>query len=76
MAITTSFKDVQSKFTPQYWKSINEFEEYYLRRIQETKTDRNYYTDRNGVEREINFINHYPELTEYEVWSEGHSATG
>ena len=76
MAITTSFQDVKSKFSPQYWKSIYEFEEYYLRRIQETMADRNYYTDRNGIEREIDFINHHPELKEYEVWSEGYAATG
>jgi len=76
MGITTSFKEIQSLFNPQYWSSIDEFEEYYLRRIQETCADRNYYTDRNGVEREIDFINHHPELKEYEVWSEGFSITG
>lgn len=76
MAIITSFKDVEAKFTPQYWTSIDEFEEYYLRRIQETMADRNYYTDRNGVERQIDFIDHHPELKEYEVWSEGYRATG
>jgi len=76
MAITTSFTGIQKKFNPQYWKSIDDFEEYYLRRIQETMADRNYYTDRNGVERQIDFINHFPELKEYEVWSEGFAATG
>lgn len=60
MAITTSFTGIQKEFNPQYWKSIDDFEEYYLRRIQETMADRNYYTDRNGVERQIDFINHFP----------------
>ena len=75
MAITTSFTGMQKEFNPQYWKSIDDFEEYYLRRIQETMADRNYYTDRNGVERQIDFINHFPELKEYEVWREGYAAT-
>lgn len=76
MAITTSFTGIQKDFNPQCWKSIDDFEEYYLRRIQETMADRNYYTDRNGVERQIDFINHHPELKEYEVWIEGYAATG
>jgi hypothetical protein len=77
MAITTSFEaDVKYKFNPQYWDSIDEFEDYVLRRIQETMADRNYYTDRNGIERQIDFINHHPELHEYEVWMEGYAATG
>lgn len=76
MAITTSFKNVQEKFNPNYWESIDEFEEYYLRRIQETRADTNYYTDRNGVEQKIGFIDHHPELKEYEVWMSGYAATG
>lgn len=75
MAITTSFENIKKEFNASYW-SIDEYEEYYLRRIQETRADRNYYTDRNGVEREINFIDHHPELKEYEVWSSGYMATG
>lgn len=75
MAITTSFKNVKEKFNPEYW-DIDEFEEYYLRRIQETMADTNYYTDRNGVERKINFIDHHPQLAEYEVWMSGYAATG
>lgn len=76
MAISTSFQEVKQKFNPRYWKSIDDFEEYFLRRIQETQADRNYYTDRNGVEKQIDHINHFPELKEYEVWSEGFAATG
>jgi len=76
MAISIHFSKIQSEFNPRYWKSIDDFEEYYLRRIQETMADRNYYTDRDGIEREIDFINHFPELKEYEVWSEGYAATG
>lgn len=76
MAITTDFKIIQKEFNPQYWKSIDDFEEYYLRRIQETMADRNYYTDRYGIEIKIDSINHHPELKEYEVWCEGYVATG
>jgi len=76
MAIVTNFDLIQKEFNPRYWKSINDFEEYYLRRLQETIADRNYYTDRTGVEREINAINHFPELKEYEIWMEGYAATG
>ena len=76
MAITTTFEQVRKEFSPKYWASIDEFEEYYLRRIQETMADRNYYTDRNGIERQINFIDHHPELKEYEVWMEGYAITG
>ena len=64
----TNFQYIESQFNPNLWKSIDEFEQYYLRYIQETLADRNYYTDRNGVEREIDFIDHYPKLKEYEVW--------
>lgn len=76
MAISTNFNQIKEKFNPRYFDSIDEFEEYYLRRIQETMSDRNYYTDRNGIERQIDFINHFPELKEYEVWMEGYAATG
>lgn len=76
MAIVTSFDEVKSKFSPSYWKNIDEFEEYYLRRISETMAHRNYYTDRDGVERQIDFIDHHPTLKEYEVWCEGYAATG
>lgn len=75
MAITTSFTEIQKKFNPKHWESIDDFENYYLRRIQETLADRNYYTDRYGVEIQIDFINHFPELKEYEVWSGGYAAT-
>lgn len=76
MAISTTFKDVQEEFNPQYWKSIDEFEEFYLWRLSEKLADTNYYTDRNGVEVKIQPVNHYPELQEYEVWMPGYQATG
>lgn len=76
MAISTSFEDVKKGFNEKYWSSIDEYEQYYLRRIQETVADRNYYTDRNGVEVSIEHINHFPELKEYEVWGEGFAVTG
>ena len=76
MAITTNFSDVQKNFNSQYWGSIDEFEEYYLRRFQETMGDTNYYTDRHGEERKIGFIDHHPALNEYEVWMAGYVATG
>lgn len=74
MAIVTSFEDVKDKFNPRYWDSIDEFEEYYLQDLAERLSDTNYYTDRNGVERKIQPINHHPELKEYEVWMEGYAA--
>ena len=76
MAISTSFQDVREIYRPQYWKSLEEFEEYYLRNLSETLADTNYYTNRHGVEVKINPINHFPKLKEYEVWMEGFSATG
>lgn len=76
MAITTYFESIQEKFKPQYWKSIDEFEEFYLRDLAERRADTNYYTDRNGIERTIPPINHFPELKEYEVWMEGYAVTG
>lgn len=79
MAITTSFKMVSEIFAhqpPQNWKSIDEFEQYYLRRIQEKLSDTNYYTNREGVEITIEPINHFPELKMYEVWSEGFNIQG
>lgn len=76
MAISTNFKKIQEEFNPQYWLSIDEYEAYYLQDLSERLADRNYYTDRNGVQKEIDAINHFPELKEYEVWMEGYSATG
>ena len=77
MAIVTSFaKDVLPNFSSSYWDSVDEYEDYYLRRISETTADRNYYTDRNGIERKINFIDNHPSLKEYEVWISGYAATG
>lgn len=76
MAITTSYDWIKEKFNPSYWKNIEEFEEFRLRWISETRQDTNYYTDKNGVERAIQPINHFPKLKEYEVWMEGFAATG
>lgn len=76
MAITTNFTGIQKEFNPNRWRSIDDFEEHYLRNIQETMADRNYYTDRYGIERQVDHINHFPELKEYEVWCEGYAATG
>lgn len=75
MAITTSFNDVKAKFNAANW-TIDEFEEYYLARISETMADTNYYTDKYGVERKIGFVDHHPELKNYEVWVSGYAATG
>ncbi len=76
MAITTTFKQIKEKFIPEYWASIEEFEEYHLLYISETSQDTNYYTDKMGVERIISPIDHHPELKEYEVWMEGFAISG
>lgn len=76
MAISTKFEHVKEQFRPKYWRDIDEYEKFYLERLSETLADTNYYTDRAGVEREIQPINHHPGLKEYEVWSEGYAATG
>ena len=76
MAISTTFKQVEREYNPIYWESIDAFEDHYLRHIQETMTDRNFYTDRNGVEIAIDCINHFPKLKEYEVWIEGRDYLG
>ena len=76
MAISTTFEEIEKKFDPKKWKSIKEFEKYYLRDLSERLADTNYYTDKEGVEREILPTDHFPELKEYEVWAEGYSVTG
>lgn len=76
MAISTSFTRVKQEFDKSGWKSIDEYEHYFLQRISETTADRNYYTDKDGIERGIPFVDHFPELKEYEVWAEGYAATG
>lgn len=76
MAITTSYRDIVSKYDPRRFPTIEAFEEYHLRWLAETRQDTNYYTDANGVERKIPPVNHHPELKEYEVWREGYAATG
>ena len=79
MAITTTFQDIEKKFKSfksKEWKSIEEYEEYYLRDLSERCAYINYYIDKEGVEREIRPINHFPELKEYEVWIEGYCTKG
>jgi len=79
MAISTTFQEIEKKFKSfkhKEWKSIEEYEEYYLRDLSERLADKNYYTDKEGVEREIPATNHFPELKEYEIWMEGYSITG
>ena len=79
MEISTTFQDIEKKFKSfktKKWKSIDKFEEYYLRDLSERHTDINYYIDKEGVEREILPINHFPELKEYEVWIEGYYTKG
>ncbi len=77
MAISMSFNRVMEEFKGQekFWKSIDEFEEYYLKRISETSDQTNWYTDRSGKERPIKPVWHNPPI-EYEVWTEGYIATG
>ncbi len=76
MAISTSFKDVLRTFNTTYWSSINEFEQFFLQDIAERQSDTNYYTDKAGVLRIIEPINHHPILKKYEVWVSGYAATG
>ena len=76
MAISTNYEEVKAKYNSRFWDSIDEFEEYYLRELSEKLADRNYYTDRNGVQREIDAINYHPKLKEYEVWMSGYAVTG
>lgn len=68
--IEKNFNNVRNKWT------IDEYEEFYLKRISETRADTNYYTDRYGEEHPIAPVNNFPKLKEYEVWSEGYSITG
>ena len=76
MAYSTSWSDVKKAFNPQQWKSVEEFEQYFLQRQSEIRQEPNYYTDKNGVEKVIEPVSHFPELKLYEVWSEGYAATG
>ena len=76
MAITTSYQGLKDIYSTEYWDSFEEFESYYLQFLSETLPDRNYYTNKDGIEVQIDATNHYPELKEYEVWVEGYSATG
>jgi len=76
MAISTNYDTVKKEYNPEKWKSIDEFEAFYLREIQETTSDWNYYTNKCGEEITIEPIKHHPELKEYEVWMEGYAATG
>lgn len=74
MAVTITFQQIAYS-CPSNW-DIDEYEKYYLQRHGEVDSDRIYYTDRNGNKTEIDHIDHFPELKEYQVWSEGYSATG
>jgi hypothetical protein len=48
----TNFEIVKSQFNPSHWKSIDDYEVFYLKYIQETYDGFNYYTERFG------FVNH------------------
>lgn len=76
MAISTTYKGMLKDFDPNRWNSEKEFEQYWLQRISETMADTNYYTGKDGKEVVISPVTHHPILKEYEVWSEGYSATG
>jgi hypothetical protein len=78
MAINLTAKDLQKRFKliSQDWKSFEEFEEYYIRSLREKLPDTIYYVDKKGKAITFSPINHHPELQEYEVWMEGHRATG
>lgn len=76
MAIATTYRGMFEKYNSSSWDTIEEFEEYYLKRISETSDQTNFYTDKEGKETAINPINHFPDLKEYEVWMEGFACTG
>jgi hypothetical protein len=77
MAISLTFAQIQEKFNPTYWKSIDEFEEHYIQFLREKSFSGHiYYTDRAGKEVKYNPVCHWPELKEYEVWMTGYAATG
>lgn len=77
MAITLTFDDIKNKFNSKLWDSINEFEKFYLEDLTERQhAGRIYYTDRNLQKSEIDAVDHWPFLGDYEVWMEGYSATG
>ncbi len=75
MVISTTFQEIKKKYNNNYSKSVEEFEEYYLRDLAE-KDHFNYYTNKEGVEVKIEPINHHPILKEFEVWTEGFAITG
>ena len=56
----TNFEIVKSQFNPSHWKSIDDYEVFYLKYIQETYDGFNYYTERNVSRDNGNFI-HTPE---------------
>ena len=76
MAISTTFEEIEKKFNSKKWKSIKEFEKYYLRDLSERLSQINYYTDKEGVKRTIPPVDHYLKLKEYDVWAEGYTVTG
>lgn len=73
MAITLNFADIQKKHDHN-WGTIDDFENYHLRVIQETRPDRIHYTDRYGNEHEIDHIDNFPKLKKYQVWCEGYAS--
>src|ERR1700743_2527239 len=79
MAISTNYRDVEKQYHQEekerYFSSIDEYEGFYLQSISE-RGEYNYYTDKSGKEKCIDPVDHFPELKEYEVWSEVYRATG
>lgn len=75
MATSITYQYIKERYDPSAWDSFEEFEEYYLQNLAE-RGEYIYYTDKNGIEQEIDRIDHHPELKEYEIWEEGYVVTG
>lgn len=77
MAVTVKMLEVQNEYerVSEYWGSFLEYKDFRLKRLAESG-HYVYYDDHQDQDQPIEPVNHWEDLKEYEVWMEGHIATG
>ena len=77
MAIQLKEQDLRTYFGNvfHYWEDFDEFKEFYIKRLNE-RGEHVYYIPNKGEAEKYDFINHFPDTKQYDVWMEGYIATG
>lgn len=71
MKLITTYEQVEKTFNPRIFRSLEEYEAYFLQRFSETRFTVNHYTNKAGEQIKVEPVNHFPKLKKYSVWMEG-----